>query len=136
MILSTRRGETLAASADGDPPALFTSTSRRPNRFEASCTSALACSGTRTSAVMNRADRPSTVGSSSGSLRPQISTSAPAARNASVMPRPMPRVPPVTTIARPPKSSGERSPDTVTGSPYESCSMIVTFTWPPPSHIT
>src|SRR5687768_5903336 len=46
-------------------------------------------------------------GSDSGSVRPQITTWAPASTNRCVMPRPTPRAPPVTRTTWPPKSSAE-----------------------------
>ena len=49
------RGEAIAASASGAPPALFTSTSRRPRRSVVKATTAAICSTSRTSANVNRA---------------------------------------------------------------------------------
>ncbi len=48
-----------------------------------------------------------------GSWRPQIMTSAPRARNASVIPRPTPPAPPVTSTARPVMSSTSSTPEVV-----------------------
>lgn len=47
----TRFGEAVAAGTAGEPPALFTSRSSRPNRSTAVVTSAAASSGSRTSAA-------------------------------------------------------------------------------------
>ncbi len=106
------RGEAVAASADGEPPALLTRVSIRPKRVTADSTTAAAWSASRTSPVTNTAVRTPpeasvAVGSwsAAGWCRPQTTTSAPAARKASLMPRPMPRAPPVTTTTRPLKSS-------------------------------
>ena len=105
------RGEATAASTCGDPPALLTSVSILPNRSTAEAITAAAWSASRTSAATNTALRTSPSASvaagrrsSATSLRPHTTTSAPAARNASLMPRPMPRAPPVTTATRPRKS--------------------------------
>ncbi len=97
MILAWKRGDAVAASAGGAPPALLISTSSRPNRSMAVWASTTAWPGSRTSAWTNSI--PS--GSEAGTVRPQTRTRAPAARNAEAMPAPMPLVPPVTTTAWP-----------------------------------
>ena len=103
MTLAWNRGDAVAAAADGEPPALLTTTSSRPNRSTASPTSLRAWSGSRTSARVNLAALRPSLGSaatSPGSVRPQTSTWAPARRNARAISAPMPRVPPVTITAR------------------------------------
>ena len=54
MIASVNRGEAVAVSASGEPPALLTTTSRRPSVAAMSATIAPTCSGSRTSAATNR----------------------------------------------------------------------------------
>ncbi len=105
MIASEKRGDAVAASTAGAPPALFTSTSSRPKLSVAALTTASICSTSRTSAATKRARRPPASGSWSGWLRPQMTTLAPAARKRSVIPRPTPRPPPLTIATRPLKSS-------------------------------
>src|SRR5688572_29267980 len=105
MIFSWKRGEAVAASVAGAPPALATSTSRRPKRARVSAKRRSICSASRTSAGKKDASLPPALGSESGSARPQIATSAPAARKRSAMPRPTPRLPPVTSATLPAKSS-------------------------------
>ena len=93
----TRLGDAVAAGAGGEPPALLTTMSSRPSRFTASPITALACSGSRTSAVAN-----SIPGSAlAGRDLAQASTRAPWSRNSVAMASPMPRLPPVTRTARP-----------------------------------
>jgi hypothetical protein len=99
--LLTKRGDTVAASAFGEPPALLTTTSSRPNRSTAAFTSAAAWSGSRTSARTNTAVRPPAAGTCSGSVRPQTTTDAPSASIRDAMTAPMPLVPPVTMTALP-----------------------------------
>ena len=53
MIPAVKRGDAVAVSAGGDPPALFTSTSRRPNRSTVAAITASTCSGSRMSAATN-----------------------------------------------------------------------------------
>ena len=96
--------DAVAASTWGLPPALFTTTSTRPQRRSASPTNASTWSGSRTSHAKYAAVRPPVVGSSSGSDRPHVSTSAPSSRNRSQMVRPMPLLPPVTMTTWPLKS--------------------------------
>ena len=107
-IDSENRDEAVAADARGDPPALLTRTSNLPKRDTASATTASASSATRRSASTNQAVRrrpsgPVASGTSpaAGRWRPQVTTSAPAARKARTTPRPMPRLPPVTTTTDP-----------------------------------
>src|SRR5262245_36168472 len=111
-IDSWKRGDAVAASAGGAPPALFTSTSIRPNRSSANAATVSICSTSRTSAAVNSARRPPPAGRLSGCLRPQITTSAPASSRLSLIPRPTPRPPPVTIATRP-----ERSIDSATSEP-------------------
>ena len=73
-------GDTVALSAGGLPPALLTSTSRRPKRSVVKPTTLSISSGSRMSAAMKAASRPSAAGRVSGSCRQQITTSAPKAR--------------------------------------------------------
>ena len=87
----TKRGVASAAGTDGEPPALFTSTSRRPHCSTALAMTRSASAGLRMSAATNTA--PST----SASCRPQVTTLAPASRKAVTIPAPTPREPPVTT---------------------------------------
>ena len=70
MIADVNRGDAVAVSAGGDPPALLTSTSSRPVRSTIAATSASTCSGSRTSAVTKTASRPPARGSSSGVVLP------------------------------------------------------------------
>ena len=108
MTRAWNRGDAVAASADGEPPALLTTTSTPPNRSIPAAISCRTCSGSLTSARVKAATRPAAAGSeasSAGSFRPQTSTRAPARRNPRAMPAPMPLVPPVT-IARPPEKPG------------------------------
>ncbi len=60
-------GDTVAVSDGGAPPALLTSTSRRPNRSIVKVITASIWSGSRTSAVTNDATRSPTAGMASGS---------------------------------------------------------------------
>ena len=104
MIRAWKRGEAVAAGAGGDPPALLTTTSTPPNRSTAVATRCRACSGSRTSARVNCAVRPSAAGSggaAAGSFRAQTRTRAPERRNPRAMPAPMPLVPPVTITRQP-----------------------------------
>ena len=97
MIAVENFGDTVALSAGGPPPALLTSTSIRPKRSIGEA--ARPCRSRRGRARRRRRtppSRPPPAGSVSGSLRQQITTSAPAARKRSAMPRPTPRQPPVT----------------------------------------
>ncbi len=105
MMASLNRGDAVAASAAGAPPALFTTLSSRPKRPTANATTAAACSGSRTSAAVNSALRPAAATGSSGSLRAVMTTSAPASRNRAAIPRPMPLLPPVTRVTVPVRSS-------------------------------
>ncbi len=74
MIDSVNRGEAVAVSATGEPPALLTTTSSRRSVAAISSTIAATCSGSRTSHAMKRPDV-----SPTGSLRPHTTTEAPAA---------------------------------------------------------
>ena len=53
MIASLNRGDASAASAVGEPPALFTAMSRRPCASTMPSTSVATCSGSRTSQGLN-----------------------------------------------------------------------------------
>ena len=113
MIDAWSRGEVPWTNAGGPPPALFTTTSRRPSRAVVASTRPATASASRTSAAMNTASRPSTDGMTSGWCRPQMTTAAPRARNASVIPRPTPPAPPVTSTARPVMSSTSSTTEVV-----------------------
>jgi hypothetical protein len=63
MIPAVNRGDAVAVSAGGEPPALLTSTSSEPKRSTVAAITASTCSASRTSAATN--NHPS--GSSSGS---------------------------------------------------------------------
>src|SRR5215468_3524618 len=93
----TRFGDAAAAGTDGEPPALLTATSSRPKRAVAAATTALACSGSRTSAAANSIP----AGSEPGWVLPQTRTLAPDPASRRAIARPMPRVPPVTSATRP-----------------------------------
>ena len=86
MIPAVKRGDAVAVSAGGEPPALFTSTSSAPKRSTVAAITASTWSGSRTSAATN--SHPS--GRSSGSWRQQIATCAPASAKRCAIPRPMP----------------------------------------------
>ena len=103
-IFSLNRGDTVADSAGGAPPALLMRVSTRPVRSTAAATTPAICSGSRTSAATNTASRPSAITGSSGGRRAQTTTSAPAARNRAAIPRPSPLVPPVMMAVLPVKS--------------------------------
>ena len=77
----------------GAPPALLTSTSSRPASPTTLATRACTASGSRTSQTWWS-------GASTSDLE-QVTTRAPAARNASAIPSPIPRVPPVTSTTLP-----------------------------------
>ena len=100
-MASVKRGEAVAASAAGLPPALLTSTSKRPASSSTASTKRRTCSGSRTSAAMNCALGPGSPESAAGALRAQAKTWAPPPRKALTMPWPMPRLPPVmsTTLS-------------------------------------
>ena len=100
-IRSVKRGVAVVVSAGGDPPALFTSTSRRPSCSTTESTIAHAASPSRRSTPNHV--HPS--GSASGSLREHTATVAPASAKRCAMPRPTPLVPPVTSTTMPSKSS-------------------------------
>jgi hypothetical protein len=105
ITFSLKRGDAVAESTHGAPPALFTATSSRPKRSTIVSTSAVTWSGSRTSqATKAGPDEPSP--RSAGVERPQTTTVAPASAYADAMPRPMPLVPPVTRTTRPLWSSG------------------------------
>ena len=53
MIPAVKRGDAVAVSAGGEPPALLTSTSSAPNRSVVAAITASTCSGSRTSAATN-----------------------------------------------------------------------------------
>src|SRR5215831_4123211 len=93
----TRFDDAVAAGTDGEPPALLTATSSRPKRAVAAATTALACSGSRTSAAANSIP----AGSEPGWVLPQTRTLAPDPASRRAIARPMPRVPPVTSATRP-----------------------------------
>ncbi|CAB4922897.1 unannotated protein [freshwater metagenome] len=101
MMDSLNRGEAVAASAGGAPPALLITVSIRPKRSTVASTRAAAASGSLTSAAINPAVRPPAVGSSAGSVRPQVITSAPQSKKRCTITRPIPLVPPVTKTTRP-----------------------------------
>ena len=109
----TKRGVASAAGTDGEPPALFTSTSSRPHCSTALAMTRSASAGLRMSAATNTA--PST----SASWRPHVTTLAPASRKAVTIPAPTPREPPVTTTTWSTKSK-------------VGCSMGATLRHPPP----
>src|SRR6202163_2836952 len=82
-------------------PALFTATSRRPNRATVLSTRARTSSSLRTSALMNSASEPRERSSLASALpassrRPATTTLAPFLANATAAARPMPVSPPVT----------------------------------------
>ena len=88
MIASEKRGDDVAVSAGGEPPALLTNTSKRPCRSSVAAITASIASGSRTSAATNDAARPAARGSSSGSWRQHTTTSAPASRKRLAIPAP------------------------------------------------
>src|SRR3954447_18263482 len=98
--LSWNRGEASAARAYGAPPALLTSTSSLPWRATTRSTTEATASGSRTSHC-------SCVVPATGSAaeRAQVTTSALASTSTSVIPRPMPRAPPVTRATLPARST-------------------------------
>src|SRR3954451_226734 len=100
-IFSAKRGDAVAASDGGDPPALLMATSRRPWMSTTSRTTRWTASKSRTSAARN--DVPD--GRLSGCDRDTTTTCAPASTKAVVMPRPTPLPPPVTNATRPLKST-------------------------------
>ena len=67
MILAWNRGDAEAAATGGEPPALLITTSTPPSRSAPAAISRRACSGSRTSAWMNAAVRPSALGGEAGS---------------------------------------------------------------------
>ena len=93
MMRSVKRGFAVVESAGGAPPALLTRTSSRPSRSTTWSTIAHAASPSRRSTPNH--SQPSGSGSS-GSLREQTATDAPASANRCAIPRPTPLVPPVT----------------------------------------
>ena len=93
MIAFENRGDAVAESAGGDPPALFTSTSSRPSRSSVNRDHLVDLVGLADVGGDEQRLRASPErGIVSGSCRPQITTSAPASRNRSVIPRPTPRL--------------------------------------------
>ena len=115
ITFSLNRGDTVAVSAGGAPPALLTSTSMRPVSATAASTTRLIWSGSRTSAATKVASRPAAATRSDGVRRAHTTTWAPCSRNLLAMTRPRPAVPPVTITVRPVMSRGlsgtRRSPD-------------------------
>ena len=99
VVEPRRRGRGVGAGA---PPALLTSTSSRP----ASATMPPPAPGPPRGRGRRR--RGGRARHGSASEREQVTTGAPAARNASVMPSPIPRVPPVTSTTRPDEVERER----------------------------
>ena len=101
MIPAVKRGDAVAVSAGGEPPALFTSTSSRAEALDAvAAITASTWSGSRTSAATNS----HAVGKSSGSWRQQTSDVraglGEALRDARAR---CPRHPPVTSTTWPSK---------------------------------
>ena len=96
MIPAVNRGDAVAVSAGGEPPALLTSTSSAPKRSVVAAITVSTCSGSRTSAATN--NHP--LGRSSGSWRQQIAMCAPASAKRCAIPRPIPRHPPVTSTTQ------------------------------------
>lgn len=74
ITFSLKRAEAVAASATGDPPALLTTTSRRPWSATIPSTRPITASVWRTSAVRTSTDS----APSAGGLRPHTTTDAPA----------------------------------------------------------
>ena len=95
-MASEKRGDAVAASAIGDPPALFTRTSSLPYSFTTFAIQVCICSTSRTSHFINRAFLPSISGNFSGVDLPHMITSELLDKNALLIPLPTPREPPVT----------------------------------------
>jgi hypothetical protein len=98
--------EMFSGVATNCPPALFTSTSIRPNRSSAASTRASTCSGSRTSAGTAKASVPAAsssarVSSSGSGRRPASTSEAPVRANSREISRPSPVPPPVTMTIEP-----------------------------------
>src|SRR5665213_2702482 len=91
-----KRGDAVAELIGGAPPALLITTSRWPKCSTTASMMAVTSSNWRRSPPTKNGSRPPADGSTSGSFRAQMATSAPASRNASVKVAPRPRLPPVT----------------------------------------
>jgi hypothetical protein len=74
MTRSVNRGDAVAESTQGPPPALFTTTSRRPWRLTTVSTSAVTWSASRTS----QATKSTPSAAPSGGVRAHTTTLAPA----------------------------------------------------------
>ena len=90
MIAVEKRGDAVAASAAGDPPALLTSDVEAPEALDGGVDHRVDCVGLAHVGGDERRARSPARGSCSGSCRPQTTTSAPASRKRSAMPRPTP----------------------------------------------
>jgi hypothetical protein len=101
-IAAKNRGDAVAVSAPGEPPALLTRTSTRPNSLLHRSTTAWICSSSRTSQAMwtmrlSTPSRPSAAGGISYSARREhVTTFAPSRRNVAAISLPIPTLPPVT----------------------------------------
>src|SRR5262249_56171408 len=90
MIEVENFGDTVAESAGGEPPALLTSTSIRPNRFVVNPTTLSISSGSRTSATTNTASRSAQRGTPPGPWPPPPPPFPPPPPNPPPLPRPIP----------------------------------------------
>jgi hypothetical protein len=88
MIFSLKRGDAVAASVKGAPPALFTSTSRRPCCATTAATSLSTLSGSRTSHATNEAVRPPALGRRVRRLATTHHDGSASRQERSAMPRP------------------------------------------------
>ena len=94
MMPAVKRGDAVAVSAGGEPPALFTSTSSAPKRSTVAAITASTCSGSRTSAAHEQPAVGQVLGLVPAADR-DVRTRR--RRSARAIPRPMPRHPPVTS---------------------------------------
>src|SRR3984957_11391102 len=95
MILRLNFALDSAVKTKGEPPALLTTTSRRPCLSTIASTIALTASSSRMSQGWNSTGRPSIA------RRAQVTTVAPCWAKTPLIPAPTPRTPPVTSTTRP-----------------------------------
>src|ERR1700759_4610335 len=118
---STASSVMSASRALGKTPALATSTSMPPSRSAATAAIRRQSSRLETSAATNETSPGRSASTSSSSAacravsvsRPVIRTRAPLRANTAATPRPMPRVPPVTTTTRPASDVNMSAPSSV-----------------------
>ena len=113
-LITLRQVSMVISENDGEPmpmPALANTASSRPITIAASAMAPTTAASSATSTCCARARTPSASRTPSAAwfslaLRPQTTMSAPASATALAMPRPMPRLPPVTSATLPVRLNG------------------------------